>query len=220
MRELDFINTWLGGHAVSIAGAKALLKGRHERSVTICEIGCGGGDNLWAISKWLYHNGIECNVIGIDWLPAAIDTASQRRWTCRNEWFCNDYREVTFHARPDLVFSSLFCHHFTNMELTAQLQWMHVTARVGFFINDLHRHRVAYWSIKVLTGLFSRSRLVRNDAPLSVLRGFTRTDWRLILSTAGLPQVRVQWRWAFRFLLIGPNQDLVEENSKQSTFLK
>ena len=40
MHELDFINTWLGGHAISVEGLRQLSGGR--RQLSICEIGCGG----------------------------------------------------------------------------------------------------------------------------------------------------------------------------------
>ncbi|WP_315820558.1 hypothetical protein [Paraflavitalea speifideaquila] len=50
MQELDFINTWLGGHAITLAGLRQLVKG--QQAIVVCEIGCGGGDNLVAIRQW------------------------------------------------------------------------------------------------------------------------------------------------------------------------
>ncbi len=49
MHELEIINGSLGGHAITIAGLQQLVK--NKSSITICEIGCGGGDNLKAIEK-------------------------------------------------------------------------------------------------------------------------------------------------------------------------
>ena len=49
MHELDIINTWLGGHAISISGLRHLIP--HREQVSICEIGCGGGDNLRALVR-------------------------------------------------------------------------------------------------------------------------------------------------------------------------
>src|ERR1700733_8595048 len=65
MQELDFINTWLGGHGISIQGLKGLLKGRQR--VTICEIGCGGGDNLRVLSRYCRRHRVEVQVTGIDY---------------------------------------------------------------------------------------------------------------------------------------------------------
>ncbi len=72
----------------------------------------------------------------------------------------------------------------------------------GFFINDLHRHPLAYYSIKLLTTVFSKSYLVKNDAPLSVARGFKASEWKKILKSAGINNYRVNWKWAFRHLVV------------------
>jgi len=86
--------------------------------------------------------------------------------------------------------------------LTFMLRWMMNNCTTGIFINDLHRHSLAYHSIHFLTKIFSDSYLVKNDAPLSVLRGFTKKDWELILQKAGFNSYSLKWKWAFRWLLI------------------
>ena len=60
MSELNTINTLLGGHKISIDGIKKLVKtvGIKE-TITICEIGCGGGDNIKAIDNWCLNNKIK-----------------------------------------------------------------------------------------------------------------------------------------------------------------
>ena len=73
MQELDFINTWLGGHAITISGAKKLWKG--EKNLHICEIGCGGGDNLRAIYNWGIKNHLNIKFTGIDINPHCIEFA-------------------------------------------------------------------------------------------------------------------------------------------------
>jgi len=85
------------------------------------------------------------------------------------------------------------------------LKWMQANSRQGFFINDLHRHPLAYYSIKFLTSIFSRSKLVKNDAPLSVARGFKRKDWVWLMNESGLKAGLIQWKWAFRYLIIASN---------------
>jgi hypothetical protein len=103
---------------------------------------------------------------------------------------------------PHIIFSSLFCHHFGEDDLVEQLRWMREQSSIGFFINDLHRHVLAYQSIRLLVSLFSRSYLVKNDAPLSVLRGFRRAEWKEVLHRAGIGHYTLKWKWAFRWLLI------------------
>jgi len=208
MQELEFINSWLGGHAITIAGLKKILKYREQKfsstePLIVCEIGCGGGDNLKAIDRWCLEENIPVRFIGIDINPDCIDYARQN---CRKlasvEWVISDYTRVSFSKKPAIIFSSLFCHHFTDEELIQQLKWMKEQSESGYFINDLHRHALAYYSIKWLTAAFSRSYLVKNDAPLSVLRGFTRKEWNRLLQGAGQNSSTIEWKWAFRWLII------------------
>jgi 2-polyprenyl-3-methyl-5-hydroxy-6-metoxy-1,4-benzoquinol methylase len=200
MRELGVINTWLGGHKITAAAADKLTTDKKE--ITICEIGCGGGDNLAAIAKSLSKD-ISIKFIGIDIKQECIDFAKQDpNNSYIVEWITSDYRNVSFVKKPDIIFSSLFCHHFLEDMLKEQLKWMKENSTVGFFINDLHRHPFAYYSIKLITSIFSNSYLVKNDAPLSVARGFKKNEWRNILSAAGINDYIIQWKWAFRHLIL------------------
>jgi hypothetical protein len=214
MHELDVINTLLGGHNITIRGIRNLLpKARvsHDQAgaLHVCEIGCGGGDNLRAIDRWAKRKAVAIRVTGIDINPHCIRYA-QQRWDSETaaNWIVSDYREVSFSERPDIIFSSLFCHHFDDKSIPEILAWSAANSRLGFFINDLHRHPFAYYSIKWLTAAFSRSRLVRHDAPLSVAKGFSRNEWndyvRMGLQGKGLT-VDIRWAWAFRWLIIGRN---------------
>jgi ubiquinone/menaquinone biosynthesis C-methylase UbiE len=200
MRELDLINTWLGGHRISILGLKQLLGGR--RRILICEIGCGGGDNLRVLSRYCRRHGIDTEVVGVDINKHCIAMARAKWQGGQAEWMHSDYRQVTFDRRkPDIIFSSLFCHHFTDEELVSMIRWMEKNSTTGWYVNDLHRHPLAYYSIRWLTRRWSRSYLVKNDAPLSVLRGFTRAEWTTILEEAGIGAYQLKWKWAFRWLL-------------------
>lgn len=201
MQELNFINTWLGGHAISISAFIKLVGKR--KAVSVCEIGCGGGDNLLAIARHCNRKKINISITGIDLKQECIDFAASRTYSTTSiEWIADDYRNVHLSSKPDIVFSSLFCHHFTNDELVSQLQWMKNSCGIGFFINDLHRHPLAYYSIKLLTQLFSSSTLVKNDAPLSVARGFVKDELQMLCNKSGLHNAQVQWRWAYRYLIL------------------
>ena len=204
MEELNFINTWLGGHAITLKGLQKLTSGR--KAFTVCEIGCGGGDNLAAILNWCNKKKIKATFIGIDIKPECIAFAKQNKsLTGYAKWICNDYKDVMFDTKPDIIFSSLFCHHFSEDELTQQVRWMKENSSAGFFINDLERNAIAYHSIKLLTRFFSNSYLVKNDAPLSVARGMVKKEWQKIFDAAQIHSFTIQWCWAFRYLIVSSN---------------
>ncbi len=205
MQELDTINRLLGGHAITVRGLKTFLKLKPGR-ISICEIGCGGGDNLNAIYQYCKRKNIPVTLTGIDIKPECISFALEKYKDLPATWICSDYAHADLtHMMPDIVFTSLFCHHFTFDELVLMMRWMKKNAKLGFFINDLERHPLAYYSIKWLTKLFSSSYLVKNDAPLSVARGFKKKEWLAILEAAATSNYIIRWQWAFRHLIVCKN---------------
>jgi 2-polyprenyl-3-methyl-5-hydroxy-6-metoxy-1,4-benzoquinol methylase len=200
MVELETINKKLGGHAVTLRGFFQLYK--NQPQVQVCEIGCGGGDNGKAIEKRLEGKDIALTYTGIDINPDCIRVAENRKWESTTRFLVNDYRDVHFDVRPDIIFCSLFCHHFRESELVEMFRWMNVNSFSGFFINDLHRHPLAYHSIRLLTSLFSSSYLVKHDAPLSVLRGFKKKELENLLYRSGISNFTIRRKWAFRWLIV------------------
>ena len=201
LKELNIVNTRLGGHAITISGVSELINGKDP--ISICEIGCGGGDNLFALNNYCLKKSIPVRFIGIDINPECIAFAKQRYPRLPCQWICSDYALVNFeNKQPGIIFSSLFCHHFTDEQLVSMLKWLKQNSSIGFFINDLQRHWLAYYLIKYITKYFSQSNLVKNDACLSVARSFTNYDWRNLFQKAGIKDFTINWRWAFRFLVI------------------
>jgi 2-polyprenyl-3-methyl-5-hydroxy-6-metoxy-1,4-benzoquinol methylase len=205
LKELDLINTWLGGHAISIKGLKKIIQlasTATDKHWQICEIGCGGGDNLRALANWCAGNKINASFTGIDINRNCIEFAAGKEYQLPVRFIESDYRLIDFETNPDIIFNSLFCHHFKDEDIVEMLGWMYRHSEYGFFINDLHRHPVAFYLIKYITKIFSSSRLVKNDAPLSVRRGFKSREWKKIFENAAIPMARLTWEWAFRYLIV------------------
>ena len=208
LKELAFINTYLGGHQISIHALKQLLPYlKKKESIAVADIGCGGGDSLLAIHHWLKASNIKAKIIGVDLKPDCISYATQQ---CQkfNDVFlhCDDFRNLFAHYKSiDVVHASLFCHHFTANEIVDFIKLCQTNDSI-FIINDLERNPIAYYAIKWLTQLFSKSPLVKHDAPLSVRRGFKKKEWQAMLAAAGVKNFRLKNKWAFRHqLIIYPN---------------
>lgn len=199
LKELNIVNSRLGGHAITIKGVKEIAGKRH--GLTICEIGCGGGDNLHAIHRHFSKLDFSLSFIGIDLNEECIQYARQHYPTLPCQWIRSDYALVDFDNKPDIIFSSLFCHHFTDEQLRFMLQWQKKNSSLGFFVNDLHRHWLAFYLIRYITKFFSRSYLVKNDASLSVARSFRKEDWQQLLKESGIDRYSISWQWAFRWLV-------------------
>ena len=102
----------------------------------------------------------------------------------------------------DIIHCCLFLHHFSNQELIELFRTFKSQAKIGVIVNDLHRHPLAFWSIKLLTRLFSKSEMVRNDAAVSVARGFKKAELIELLAKAGIDRYSLSWKWAFRWKLV------------------
>ena len=184
LHELEYINTWLGGHAVTLAGFTHFSFDTH-RNYRILDVGSGGGDNLRHIARWAERLNFRFELVGVDFKKDCVNYAQKH---CREfpeiRFMQSDYRDLgERQATCDIMLACLFCHHLPDEELVSFLQWAHANSKLGVIINDLHRHTLAYHSISWLTRFFSRSRLVKHDAKLSVLRAFSKKELELLLAS-------------------------------------
>lgn len=202
LQELKIINRWLGGNAVTTNGLKKLLS--TSRSISIVDLGCGGGDMLKLMSAWCRKKAYNVKLSGIDANPNIIAYAREntRAYQEINYIAADVFSEKFSELKFDVATATLFCHHVTDQQLIELLRQLKTQAKIGIIINDLHRHWFAYYSILMLTRLFSKSEMVKHDASLSVLRSFRKEDWKKILNAAGIKHFDLRWKWAFRWQLV------------------
>ena len=206
LRELEVINKWLGGNHVTIDGLQRLtgIPKNISAPLVIVDIGCGGGDMLKLVAKWARRNQLEVDLIGVDANPHIIRYAEKNTFEFPEIRFLTlDIFSTEFEAlQYDVLLATLFMHHFEDDQLARLLSQVSRQARLGVVINDLHRHWFAFYSIKTLTGLFSKSAMVRNDAAVSVLRAFLKKEWVDLMRKSGIENYQIRWMWAFRWQII------------------
>jgi 2-polyprenyl-3-methyl-5-hydroxy-6-metoxy-1,4-benzoquinol methylase len=170
----------------------------------LVDLGCGGGDILLLIEKWATNRGLSIELTGVDANANIIRYAEARtlhKPTIR--YVVENIFSLEFASRKfDLVNATLFCHHFTTEELIALLSQLKNQTRIAIVINDLHRHPFAYYSIAWLTRFFSKSYMVKHDAKLSVLRGFSKKELLSIIAKSGFMKYSIKWKWAFRWEIV------------------
>ncbi|GAB2544637.1 methyltransferase domain-containing protein [Rufibacter soli] len=212
LKELEFINVWLGGHDVVRNGLDKIVGNPFwarfsKNRLKIADLGSGGGDTLRMVALWARKRQLPVELVGIDANPFMLEySASLSQSFPEISYRQADVFSQAFSQQEfDIVICSLFLHHFPDKDLARLLAQLQRQVRGAVLINDLHRHPLAYYSIKGLTRLFSRSHLVKNDAPLSVLRAFSREDWQRVLAQAGVDRYQITWKWAFRWQVVfGP----------------
>lgn len=201
LQELEIINHLTLAYRPTLRWLRPKLKDKEP--LTILDAGSGGGDMLRRIEGRLSEpSGVH--------VPVELIGVDLNAWSKKSAEFCAPHSRVRHetanifsfepHKPVDLIICSLFTHHLDDEQLVNFLRWMDGRARKGWFINDLHRHSVPYYFIKLATRLFSRNRLIRNDAAVSVARSFKIRDWRRLLRDAGIGE-RARIRWFFPFRL-------------------
>lgn len=202
LKELDTINRRLGGNAISLSSFKRILK-NHEIK-TLADLGCGGGDIMMGMAKIAQRSKREVSFTGIDANPHIVDYAKRNCAAWQNVGFqsINIFEEQFQNQKYDVIHCCLFLHHFTEAQLVALFRSFKNQARVAIIVNDLHRHPLAFFSIKWITRFFSKSYMVQNDAAVSVARGFKRSELEAILAQAEMDNYTLKWRWAFRWQLV------------------
>ena len=203
LKELDIINTVLGGNSVSSDALKKVVARSAQNSWKIADIGCGSGQLMREMNNALAQKKCTGIFTGFDANPFIVDYANDH---CKAEENIAiktlDVISDAFPEHYDIVHASLFLHHFTEKELIILLKKISAHTNKAIIINDLHRHPLAYYSIKLLTNLFSKSHMVKHDAALSVAKGFTQKEWRAIFVKAGFTTWTMKWVWAFRHQII------------------
>lgn len=195
LKELKVINRFLGGDNASRVGVARLIRTLPKNlPLRMLDCGAGGSD----LSSVLQSFGREVKVTALDLNLRACHHSALRApplSVVNGSALRLPFRDRSF----DIVHASLFCHHFNSNDLRVLLaEWSRV-ARIGIVINDLQRSAIAFLAITILTQIFSRSEMVRHDAPVSVRRGFSKKELSEI--TSGYGRVSISRHWAFRWLV-------------------
>ena len=198
--KLAIINKLLGGNIVTLNGLKKLLKNQPKtKPITIVDLGCGGGDILRAIAKYGKNEGYDFQLIGVDANKNASDYAASLSIDYENikflhvDVFSEEFKTMHY----DIVITTLFLHHFKEDQLLQLLSHLLKITTIGIVVNDLHRHRLAYYLFKLIT-IPVENKMIIEDGLTSVLRGFKRKEL-VDLSKQMNSSYQLKWKWAFRY---------------------
>ncbi|MBA3895620.1 MAG: methyltransferase domain-containing protein [Sphingomonadaceae bacterium] len=170
----------------------------NRKAFKLLDVGFGDGDMLRAIAAWAAKRGLDAELVGIDLNPKSAPAAAVRTPAgMRIDYSTGDYAELAGKGW-DLIVSSLVAHHMTHAQLVAFLRFMDAEAKLGWFVNDLHRHGFAHLGFPLLARLMGWHRIVRLDGTLSIARSYRPAEWPPLLAEAGLDNARVRRVFPFR----------------------
>ena len=184
LRDLRRFNLYCGGRSIY----RRLLR-RTGNVQSVIDAGAGSADNLASTSARL-RIALDFK---IDHLLHAHDV--QR--------IAGDAARLPFRSGAvDVVTSAHFFHHFSPDENVAILNESLRVARKAVVVNDTRRHYIPLLFVRLLGALRLVGRITRNDAPASVLRGYTTDEAREIGGRTSASSVEVRTMTPYRFGLI------------------
>jgi 2-polyprenyl-3-methyl-5-hydroxy-6-metoxy-1,4-benzoquinol methylase len=182
--DLARVNRLLMTSRPTIGFIRRTLVGR--RPFRLLDVGYGQGDMLRSIARWAARKGIAAELVGVDLNPRSHPAATAATPSgLPIEYRTGDYADTAGEGW-DYVVSSSTTHHMTDGELHAFLRFMEAEARIGWYVNEIHRHPLAYYSFPTLARLMRWHRMVREDGCLSIQRGFRVADWRRLIAESGI----------------------------------
>jgi SAM-dependent methyltransferase len=158
----------------------------------LVDVGCGYGDMLRRIHAWAQARNLPVRLTGIDLNEDAIRAAREATLPGTVDYLagnCFDFKPV---SGIDLVISSLMTHHLEDAAIVEFLAWMESVARLGWFVNDLHRQPLPYHLFRLLCRFTRWHPFVKHDGPVSILRSFRPKDWDVLTQAARIPEGAAQ----------------------------
>jgi SAM-dependent methyltransferase len=200
LADLSRMNRWSMAQRPLDAWLDRLVAARGLRSLSLLDVGAGGGDSLRGVAAWGASRGIPVQLAGLDISPWAERYAMAAGTPAR--WITADLFDLPAEERFDVVMCSLFAHHLNDALMVRFLRWLQAHARHGWLILDLHRHWLPWSVVWAGTRLLRMHPMVSHDGPISVNRAFTRADWDRLLAEAAVP-AEIRWTFPFRWEVSG-----------------
>lgn len=211
LADLRRINRFLGGKKVVLQAILSCLDGTRLERISLLDVGTGSADLPMTVAE-------SCNARGLETFIAAVDISERNLRVSRAQLGVSpeielvraDSLRLPFAARSfDFVTASLFLHHFRDDDVVRLLADFGRIARRAVIVNDLIRNLVPYYFTRLAGPILATSFLTRNDAPVSVLRGFTTDEMRDLASRAGLRVRELKRVFPYRLSMVA------EPNSSQ-----
>ncbi|MEQ9661395.1 MAG: methyltransferase domain-containing protein [Parasphingopyxis sp.] len=197
LEDLERANRWTFSARPTLGFLKRAVGDRREFS--LLDVGFGEGGMLRAIAQWARRRGIAARLTGVDLNPKSRAAAEAKTPAELGiTYTTGDYADL---GRFDLIVSNLVAHHMTPDQLTAFIHHMEANAKIGWLINDLHRHRFAHGGYPLLARIMGWHRIVREDGTLSIARSYRPHEWPPILAAAGIAPETARIFRAFPFRL-------------------
>lgn len=194
--DIERANRYLGG----LSAIEAAIAEIDPQSVL--DVGCGSADVARELVRAARSRGCNLRMVCLDANPQVLSIARRSAADSSMEFVLGDGLRLPFEdASFDVAMCNLTLHHCDPDAALTLLRELRRVSRRSPLVTDLRRSRAAWLGAKLLTVLFTRNRLTRHDAPLSVLRAYSPAEALHLAHRAGWKKPRVRATRFFRMIL-------------------
>jgi len=173
-------NALFGGVSAVLAELESVAASLPAQA-SLLDVGTGVADIPRAASDALAKKGIDLATFGLDSAEALAKVSSARLTGA----VCADALALPFGNKSvDVVLCSQFLHHLLPDEASILIREMNRVARVRVIVSDLRRSWLAAGGLWIASFPLRFHPISRHDGVVSVMRGFTRSELRQIVSKA------------------------------------
>lgn len=206
--QFKHINRLLGGWKwIYNHWLRPVILSSTNRTVTILDIGCGGGDIIAFLNSLARHDQYNVHFTGIDPDPRAIRFATQKEWPVNIQFSRASSTELVQKNQTfDIVLSNHLMHHLTPTELGEIAGDASSLADQLVLFNDIQRSDIGFVSFSLLSPLLFRNSYISADGITSIKRSYTHSELREVLPA----HWDIYRKFPFRLLAIhqkGANDD-------------
>ena len=192
LQDITRINKYFGGYRVLRKIMASIAQ--PTDAFTVLDVGAASGD----MGRQIHLSFPNARVTAFDYRLQHLAAAASPK-------IVGDAFHLPFRPRSfDVVFCSLFLHHFQDAEVVALLAAFGEVSRRAVCVIDLDRGPFSYHFVPATRWLFGWHPITLHDAPASVAAGFKRRELEDLANAAGLiaPQVTVHRPWGRLSLVV------------------
>jgi len=162
----------------------------------ILDVGAGTGLLAEKLSAWARKRGWDWRFTNLDAHPVNLKPGNTAK-TITGSALQLPFADGSF----DLIVASQMTHHLTDEQVVRHWREAWRVTRDAMLICDLHRNGGLYAMLWLSLRLIRTSRALREDALISVKRGFRRREWRELAARAEIPDATVWLYYGTRIVL-------------------
>jgi len=210
LEDIRLVNRYLGGYKVLLYYFQKFVNRQDlHKEFSVLDLGTGSADQPLAVVDMARQLNIKIKVVALDINLKMLNYAYEKiKGYPEIHLVQGDIHSIPFGVNSfDIVMNNLSLHHFTRKEAVNIIRTADLIGRCGFIINDLHRSRIAYFFIVILTRLITKNRITRYDGPVSVMNAFTPSEMTEMAKEAGVKKFTVTRHFPYRIGLVGTKAD-------------